>query len=246
MIAAIHQPEHMPWLGFFDKMRRVDLFVLLDTTQFAKDDFQNRNRIKTRQGPSWLTVPVYKSGVSKQQITETRICNERDWRRRSSTLIAENYRDAPYFSVHEGFFRHLYEREWSSLVELNLKALEYLKTALGLATAYVTASALGIRERGGTNTNLAICRAVGAQTYLSGKHGREYLDEDRFAEHDIQVEYQEFRHPVYPQLWGDFAPYMSVIDLLFNCGPTSLQIIAQANSQPLRPTEQRSLEGEVT
>jgi hypothetical protein len=243
MIIAIHQPEHMPWLGFFDKMRRVELFVLLDTTQFAKDDFQNRNRIKTREGPSWLTVPVYKSGASKQLITEARICNERDWRRRCFRIIAESYRDAPYFSVHEEFVRHLYEREWSSLVELNVVVLEYLKTALGLATTLVRASALGIHEQGGTNANLAICRAVGAHAYLSGKYGRHYLDESRFAEHDIRVEYQEFRHPVYPQLWGEFAPSMSAIDLLFNCGPTSLEIIAEANLQPLRSTELNLVEG---
>jgi hypothetical protein len=196
MIIAIHQPEHMPWLGFFDKMRRVELFVLLDTTQFAKDDFQNRNRIKTREGPSWLTVPVYKSGASKQLITEARICNERDWRRRCF-----------------------------------------------MATILVRASALGIHEQGGTNANLAICRAVGAHAYLSGKYGRHYLDESRFAEHDIRVEYQEFRHPVYPQLWGEFAPSMSAIDLLFNCGPTSLEIIAEANLQPLRSTELNLVEG---
>jgi hypothetical protein len=231
MIVAIHQPEHMPWLGFFDKMRRADLFVLLDTTQFAKDDFQNRNRIKTRQGPSWLTVPVYKSGASKQLITEVRICNETHWRRRCLRMVLESYREAPYFDAHEEFCRRLYEREWSSLVELNVEVLEYLKAALGLPTTLLTASALGIREHGGTNTNLAICRAVGAHAYLSGKHGRQYLDEDQFAEHNIEVQYQDFRHPVYPQLWGRFAPQMSVIDLLFNCGQTSLETIAGANAQ---------------
>jgi WbqC-like protein family len=229
MIVTIHQPEHMPWLGFFDKMRQADMFVLLDTTQFAKDDFQNRNRIKSCNGPAWLTVPVFKSGASTQLIAEARICNDRDWRRRCWRLIYENYRDAPHFAEHERFFQELYGRQWSALGELNIVVLEYLKAQLGLKTGVVTASGLGIRERGGTNTNFAICRAVGAHVYLSGKYGRGYLDERQFAEHGIQVVYQDFQHPVYPQLWGDFVPNMSVIDLLLNCGPMSLGFIEQAN-----------------
>jgi len=237
MIVAIHQPEHMPWLGFFDKMRQADAFVLLDTTQFAKDDFQNRNRIKTRNGPAWLTVPIFKSGASTQLIADARICNDRDWRRRCWRLIEESYRDAPCFRDYEPPLRELYDRQWSGLAELNIAAINHLSAQLGLKTTVLTASGLGIRERGGTNTNLAICRAVGAHVYLSGMHGKDYLDEGRFAEHGIQVVYQDFRHPVYPQLWGDFVPRMSIIDLLFNCGPRSSKVIADANPPTTRGDE---------
>jgi hypothetical protein len=233
MIVTIHQPEHLPWSGFFDKMRQADVFVLLDTTQFAKDDFQNRNRIKTNKGPVWLTVPVYKKGKSEQTILDVEICNDRNWRNRCWSLIYQNYRDAPYFAQHEEFFQELYARPWSRLVDLNLAVIRYLARQLGLATNLVMASSLKVYERGPTNVNLTICRLLGADEYLSGAFGKQYLDEAQFAEHGIRVRYQDFQHPVYPQLWGDFVPNMSVIDLLFNCGDASLNIIHQANPQPI-------------
>ncbi len=230
MFVTIHQPEHLPWLGFFDKLRQADLFVLLDTCQFAKDDFQNRNRIKTAQGPTWLTVPVYKAGRSEQAIIETQICNDRDWGRRSLALITQSYARSPFFATHRPFFTELYTQRWTSLVDLNITIISYLAEQFGLGNRFVRASALGIAERGPTQVNLAICRAVGATAYLSGRAGRTYLDETPFAEHGISVRYQEFQHPVYPQLWGDFVPGMSAIDLLFNCGPESLAILTAAST----------------
>lgn len=238
MIVTIHQPEHLPWLGFFDKMRQSDVFVLLDTVQFAKDDFQNRNRIKTRSGPTWLTVPVYKKGRSQQLIIDVEICNDRNWRNRCWRLIYENYKDAPHFAEHEPFFKELYSRKWSKLVDLNTTIIRYLADQLGLQTELVLASELGVYERGPTNVNLTLCCLLQAGVYLSGKYGREYLDESQFAEHGIEVRYQDFQHPVYPQLWGDFLSHMSVIDLLFNCGDASLEIIAEVNSPAVRTEAQ--------
>lgn len=231
MFVSIHQPEHMPWLGFFDKLRQVDLFVLLDTTQFAKDDFQNRNRIKTEAGPAWLTVPVYKRGRSEQLILDTEICNDRNWRSQCWSLLSRSYAQAPYFAQHRPFFAELYSHEWGSLVELNITIIEYLAEQLGLGGRFVRASALGVGERGPTRVNLAICRAAGATAYLSGRAGRDYLDEGQFAEHGIEVRYQEFQHPTYPQLWGGFVPAMSAVDLLVNCGPDSLRVLSEANAR---------------
>jgi len=237
MIVTIHQPEHLPWSGFFDKMRQADVFVLLDTTQFAKDDFQNRNRIKSAKGSVWLTVPVFKKGRSEQLIIDAEICNDRNWRNRCWSLIYQNYKDAPYFAEHKQFFEGLYARKWSRLVELNITIIRYLAEQLGLKTKLVMASELAVYERGSTNVNLTICRLLSADEYLSGKYGKQYLDETQFAEHSIKVRYQDFQHPVYPQLWGDFLSHMSVIDLLFNCGGASLEIIAQANSPAIRSEE---------
>jgi hypothetical protein len=230
MLVTIHQPEHLPWLGFFDKLRQAELFVLLDTCQFAKDDFQNRNRIKTGAGPAWLTVPVYKAGRSEQRIDEVAICNDRAWGRQHWAQLGAAYADAPHFAAHRPFFAELYGRAWASLAELNLALITYLAEQLGLGGRFVRASELGISERGPTRVNLSICRAVGATAYLSGQAGRSYLDEAQFAEHGIAVRYQEFRHPVYEQLWGEFRPAMSAVDLLFNHGPASLAILADANA----------------
>jgi hypothetical protein len=235
MFVTIHQPEHLPWLGFFDKLRQVDLFVLLDTTQFAKDDFQNRNRVKTAAGPAWVSVPVYKRGRSEQLILDVAICNDRNWRNQCWALISRSYADAPYFEQHRPFFAELYRRDWTSLAELNITLIAYLAEQLGLGGRFVRASTLGVCERGPTRVNLAICRAVGATAYLSGRAGRDYLDESQFAEHGIAVRYQEFRHPVYPQLWGPFAPAMSSLDLLFNCGPDSRRLLDEANQCAAEP-----------
>jgi hypothetical protein len=229
MIVTIHQPEHLPWLGFFDKMRQADVFVLLDTTQFAKDDFQNRNRIKTANGSTWLTVPVYKRGRSYQTILDTEICNDRNWRNSCWSQIQQNYRQAPYFAEHKAFFQDLYRQKWDRLVDLNAAIIGHIADQLGINTRIVTASELDIYERGSTTVNFTICRELGASAYLSGKHGKDYLDENLFHEHNIEVRYQDFQHPVYPQLWGEFQSHMSAIDLLFNCGADSLEIITSAN-----------------
>ena len=228
MIVTIHKPEHLPWLGFFDKMRQADVFVLLDNTQFSKNDFQNRNRIKTKNGSAWLTVPVYTSGRSKQLIKDTEISNLRDWRNRCWNLMYQSNVDAPFFDEHRPFFQELYGCQWSKLVDINIIIIEYLVKQLGLNTQIVRSSELGLYERGPTRVVFTICEELGADVYLSGKHGRDYLDETPFREQGISVEYQEFHHPVYPQLWGEFVPNMSVVDLLFNCGQASLEIIAES------------------
>lgn len=238
MIVTIHQPEHLPWPGFFDKMRQADVFVLLDTTQFAKDDFQNRNRIKTRSGSTWLTVPVFKKGASRQLIFDVEICNDQNWPNRCWSLIYQNYKDAPYFAEHQQFFKELYARKWSKLVDLNTTIIQYLAQQLGLNTKLVMSSELQVYERGANNVNLTICRLLGADMYLSGKYGKQYLDESQFARHGIKVRYQDFQYPVYPQLWGDFVSHMSVMDLLFNCGDASLEVIAQANLPPVQTEEE--------
>jgi hypothetical protein len=230
MIVAVHQPEHLPWLGFFDKMRQADVLVLLDTTQFSKHGFQNRNRVKTPAGAAYLTVPVFHAGRSDQRIEEVEICEDRKWRRRSWDLLRRSYADAPHFRPHAAFFQdQVYGRPWPRLAELNLLLIQYLAGQLGIATKIVRASELGIYERGGTAVLLRICRALGAGAYLSGRHGRDYLDESPFAADGIAVRYQDFRDPVYPQLWGAFVPQLSAVDLLFNLGERALDVIAAAN-----------------
>ncbi|HZM00228.1 MAG TPA: WbqC family protein [Planctomycetota bacterium] len=232
MIATMHQPEHLPWLGFFDKLRQCDVFVLLDTVQFARRDFQNRNRIKSPDGALWLTVPVASKGSFDQAIEDVEIVNDRDWRRKCWSAMQHNYARAPFFGDHQPFFEELYQREWTRLVDLNLTLIRYLAGQLGLGARLVTASELGIRDRGGTSVALACARAVGADTYLSGAFGRDYLDATQFAEASIAVRFQDFQHPTYSQQFGEFLPRLSAIDLLFNCGPESRAVIERANPSP--------------
>ena len=239
MIATMHQPEHLPWLGFIDKLRQCEAAVLLDTVQFAKRDFQNRNRIKGANGPIWLTVPVATKGSYEQDIESVAIVNDQDWRRKCWSAMEHSYRRAPHFAVHRAFFEDLYRREWTRLVDLNVTIIRYLAEQFGLGTRLVLASELGLRVRGGTEVALASCLAVGGTTYLSGAHGRDYLDEAQLAAAGIAVRYQDFQHPTYPQQYGEFVPSLSAVDLLFNCGPGSRAVIEAANPAPAAGASER-------
>lgn len=226
MIVTIHQPEHLPWLGFFDKIRQADVWVVLDHVQYRKNYFQHRNRILGDLGPIWITVPVLGKGRFGQPMNAVRIDNETNprWRHKCWSTIVQHYGKAPYFQDHQPFFADLYGREWTSLAELNETIIEYLIGALGFNVRRIRSSELGAEGARG-DLLLRICQEMGATTYLSGISGREYLDFCQFAAAGIEVRVQEFHHPVYRQLHQPFVPCLSAIDLLFNCGPGSLDAI---------------------
>ncbi len=226
MIASIHQPDYLPWLGFFDKISMCDVFVLLDNVQFSKNYFTNRNKIRTSQGWTWLTVPVLSKGKSEQRIDEVQINNisEKKWAEKQWKSIEQNYKKAPFFSAHADFFYQLYSKEWDSLTELNKTIIRYLAGAFGLKTKICEVAEIGADGKG-TELLFNICQAVGADTYLSGAFGKEYLDEELFTNQGIKVIYQEFSHPEYKQVFEPFIPGMSAIDLILNYGNDSLQVL---------------------
>lgn len=236
MIVAIHQPEHLPWLGFFHKMASADAFVLLDNVDYRHKYFQNRNRVRTHDGSAWLNVPVLRAGARSQPIAAVQIdqCQAR-WRQRCWRTLSLNYHRARYFDAHAPFFEALYEREWSSLAELNIHVIEYVCQVLGLRARLLRATQLHV-DGCGPQLILDIALRVGADAYVSGisgiaGHGREF--EPAFAERGITVLYQQFRHPVYSQQYEPFLPCMSVVDVLFNHGPASLDIISGAGVETL-------------
>lgn len=226
MRVAIHQPQYLPWLGYFDKMDQVDSFVLLDDVQFKKNEWQNRNRIKTAAGWQWLTVPVLHH--SSQRISDVKINPTVSWGRKHIQAVVSNYASAPFFDLHRPFFEDIYAREWDSLLELNLVTISYLVEALAIRTKLVLASSLplpaGVEA---TDRLVAICQALEADTYLSGAGGRGYLELTRFDEAGIRVHFQAFHTRPYPQCFGAFIPDLSIVDLLFNCNGDSLHILRQ-------------------
>jgi hypothetical protein len=226
MIVTVHQPEYLPWLGFFHKAQQADLLVLLDTVQYRKDYYQNRNRIRTRQGWTWLTVPVCKQPHATL-IRDVRIHNgDKKWKRKLWSLVSENYRRAPYFETYAPALHALHEQTWELLAPFNIPLIRLLLSLLGVDVKIVVSSGLDLPPvAGGTAVNLSICEALGASEYISGISGRDYLDEQAFREKNIRVLYQEFYHPIYRQLYEPFVPCLSVIDLLFNHGEKSLNII---------------------
>jgi hypothetical protein len=223
MIVAIHQPQFMPWLGYFDKIVRSDIFVFLDIVQFKKNEFQNRNKIKTAQGGMWLTVPVlYKY---PEHINEVKINNSIDWRKKHIRTLEINYQKAPY--CHDLFptLEEFYAGDAESLSEVNRKSVLILLRMLGVHKETKVASTLGDLPGKPSERLAAICEYYGTDTYLSGAGGRDYLDLEPFNKKGIKVVFQNFKHPIYPQLYGDFLANLSLLDLLFNCGPDSLNIL---------------------
>jgi hypothetical protein len=223
MIAAIHQPQFMPWLGYFDKILGSDIFVFLDNVQFKKNEFQNRNKIKTPQGWMWLTVPV--SYTYPERIDEVKINNRIGWRKKHVRTLAINYQRAPYFHDLFPAVERFYAADSEFISEVNRESVLLLLGMLGMHKKTQIASALGDFPEEPSERLAAICESLGADTYLSGAGGRNYLDLRPFNNRGIAVVFQVFIHPVYPQLYGDFIPSLSLLDLLFNCGLDSLNIL---------------------
>ena len=218
----MHQPQYLPWLGYFDKVDRADVFVLLGTVQYKKNEYQNRNRIKTAQGWQWLTVPVrYRF---PQRIDEVTISNDVNWRNKHRQAIVSNYAQAPFFHDYSPFFDEICDTEWERLVDLSTRTVTALTSHLGITTPVRDAAEWELSDDP-TGRLVDICRALDADTYLSGSGGREYLDLAQFSEAGVRVVFQNYRHPEYPQQFGPFEPHMSAVDLLLNCGPDSLDVL---------------------
>jgi hypothetical protein len=214
---CIHQPDFAPWIGFFDRLVRSDIYVVLDNVQFLRRGWHHRDKIKTANGPRWLTVPVRKKGKFDQRIDQAEIDNSTNWPREHLNTLRANYARAPFFKNHIGEIEEIYGSSWTSLADLNMALVHLFMKMFGIGTQIRTASSL--RPKGRSNELLVdILRTVGARRYLAGEGSRAYLDETLFNTHGIDVEWQSFRHPVYPQLHGDFVPGLSSFDFLLNCG----------------------------
>lgn len=225
MRIVVLQPGYLPWLGFFDQMARSDAFVVYDDVLFDKNGWRNRNRVKTRNGVTWLTVPVLLGEHDHQPpIREVRIDARSRWQKKHLETIRQNYGRSPHFQPLFDRLSAVLSSPWELLIDLDLAVIDVLREALGLTTPMVRASELGIQgER--VERLVAICRRMGADAYLSGNAAQDYLDEPMFGQAGITVHWQDYVHPVYPQMHGEFVPYLSTLDLLFNCGPDSLAIL---------------------
>jgi len=217
MILSVHQPQYLPWLGFFHKIAKSDIFVFLDDVQYKKREFQNRNKIRTKDGWLWLTVPVITKGKYTQKILEVEIDNTSDWAIEHFRSIELNYSKAEFFKEHRNFFESLYKKKWEKLIDINLEIIKYIMNCWNIKTPVYFSSSLNL-QTSKTQRIIDICKHFKADTYLSGSGGKDYLEESLFHQNNIKLIYQKFEHPVYQQCFSGFEPYMSAIDLLFNCG----------------------------
>jgi len=224
---AIHQPQYLPWLGHFAKLAAADCWIFLDTVQYEKNGWQNRNRIKTLRGAQWLTVPV--KAALGTLIRDVEIDVAQPWARKHCTALRVNYARAPYFARYFAELEELIRRPWRLLADLNVEVTRFLAGAVGLSRRMVRASELPSASADPTGRLLDLCRAVGAETYLAGQDGARYMDMEQFRAGRVAVLAQEYQHPTYTQLDGDFLPFLSVVDLLLSHGESSLEILRQGD-----------------
>lgn len=216
MKVAIHQPNYLPWWGFFEKMSRADVFVLLDTVQFSKDSFTQRTRIRTKDGWMWLTIPVRKEYHFKP-INEVRLPEDGKWMKKHKASIVANYSKCDHYD--EWLVDGYYGQEPRTLREFNEAGIFYLKKKLGIATRIVRASELGIATGlKATDLIIDIVKKAGGDTYISGSGGDKYQDASGYEANGIKLEYASIRPEEYKQRWGGFQPYMSALDRIFNVG----------------------------
>lgn len=229
MVIGILQPGYLPWLGFFEQLYRSDVFVIYDDVQYDKNGWRNRNRVKTANGIQWLTVPVLLNFTEHPRICDVRIDNGSKWRKKHLETIRQSYARTPFFKEYFGIFEDTYGRDWEYLIDLDIHLIQALAQAAGIPEKpMVRSSALGI-EGGRVDRLIKICRHFNADTFYEGASGVNYIDPAVFLDSGITVRFQEYHHPEYKQLYGDFVPYLSLVDLLFNCGDSSLDVLIGNN-----------------
>ena len=219
MKVVINQSNYLPWKGYFDLIHDADLFIFHDDLQYTKNDWRNRNKLKTAAGASWFTIPV---GADEHRlICEVRLPADDDWAQRHWRRLEENYRHAPFFARYAPFFRSVYlERRWATLSELNQYLIEAIaREFLGITTRFADSRTYALKEKKQERV-LELLRATGATSYISGPAAKSYLEESRFTAAGLKLVWKDYTgYPEYPQRHPPFEPAVSIIDLLFNTGP---------------------------
>lgn len=215
MICSIHQPNYIPYLWLFAKLAQSDIFVFYDNAQYTKGDYHNRNTIKWPNGPILLSLPVQvKLGQTINEVTfDARILPKH------LKTIQESYRKASFFNEIHPIVEEIYSYQSNSIADFNRMTITKIASFISPKVKLVLLSEiLPVLETKSTEALVDICRAVSATHYISWAWGKGYLDPLLFEAAKIWLEFQDFHHPIYPQLWGDFLPYMSILDALYNVG----------------------------
>ncbi len=227
MIIATHQPIFLPWPGLFFKAMKTDCMVLLDAVQFPRGrSWMTRNRLKSEQGELLLSVPVHRKGRGLQAVHDVEVLKATDWRRKHVRSIQQRYANAPYLDDYLPVIKQIYTHDHDRLVTLNLEFIRFLWDVFSLKTELVLQTEIGVTGRG-TELIVRICERLGGKRYLMFPMAAKYLHSTEMMQAGIQLCTVPFYPPVYPQLWGDFIPNLSALDLVLNCGPASLDILSR-------------------
>src|SRR5882672_4584783 len=210
---AILQSNYLPWKGYFDIIGMVDEFIIYDEVQYTKNDWRNRNRIKTPSGSQWITIPVYQKSLM-QKISETQISNYK-WATKNWNSLKANYSKAPYFKFYSPYFEDFYRTvETPFLAQINISLIKITCDILAIKTK-ISSSAEYNLIGDPTEKLVSLCKQSQASSYLSGPAAKNYLREDLFKQECIEIEWMDYRgYPEYPQLYPPFEHHVSIVDLL--------------------------------
>ncbi len=225
---AILQPNYIPWKGVFDLASRVDVFVFYDDVQYTVKDWRNRNIVKSPNGPIWLTVPVLSKGRRDQLICDALIDLESNWQEKHLKTLVNCYSKARFFRQYEYLLQELYlGTKWERIAELDIHATRLLARALDIEVEWVIASDLAqVGSKDGEKV-LNICNLLRCDYFLNGPSSRAFMNERLFTERGVSLDFIEYDYPEYPQLFGSFVHQVSVLDVLFNCGPEARQMVCR-------------------
>ncbi len=221
MIMSAHQPAYLPWLGYIDKIKRSDVFIFLDTVQYEKNSYTNRNKIKTANGPIWLSIPVIKTDHFDKIMSEMPIDQKSRWQRKHLNSIQMSYSKAPHFKELFPKLQELYSADYDNLVDATWDHLMFWLDVLDIHTKVIKSSSLDVSSKK-SDFVFDLCKAVDADYYISGAMGKDYLETEKFNKAGITVEFQDYKHPIYPQLHGEFLPNMGIVDFAMNAEDYSI------------------------
>ena len=227
MKAVILQPSYIPWRGYFDQIRRADVFVFYDDVQYDKRGWRNRNQIILPNGKQWLTIPVHSRGSQTENIPihQIKISWDSPWNEDHLKSIRQAYRKAPFFHQYERLLEEFYNRHDEYLAEFTMETTIALARQIGIQnTRFMRSSSLQV-EGVKTDRLISILKTIGADQYLSGPSARDYIETEKFVSANIALEYMEYNYPEYPQLIQPFSPNVSILDLLFMTGKEALSYI---------------------
>jgi hypothetical protein len=226
MIVGIHQPNYLPGVSYFTKILQSDVFILLDTVQFSKGNWTNRNRIKSPHGEIMLTVPISIKGQSFQKISEINInMNEPNWRKKHLKTLEQYYSKGNYYHQYLSLLKDIYSQDWKLLSIMNIWIIKEICSLLNIQKEIICATDLTSTDLSATDLLIFLTKEVGGDSYLSGQGGRKYLEVEKFLASGVKLVYAKFTAAPYPQLYGGFIPNLSVVDLLLNEGPNAIEIL---------------------
>tara|TARA_R100001163_G_C5050254_1_gene187137 strand:+ start:128 stop:859 length:732 start_codon:yes stop_codon:yes gene_type:complete len=230
-ILVAHQPEFFPWLGFISKARMGDVYYILDTVQFMKEHWHSRNKIRKKDGWLWISTPVLQSKSKLLMWPEARIDNSKNWKRKQLNSIRMCYSRAEYFEDIFSELEEIYSKDYEYLIDFSEEIIKYAFKKFDINIPIYRTSKLieNGKDISGKKSDLIIkmCKSAGARTFVFGQDGKTYIEKDKFDNENINYVFQKFSHPKYNQRYEGFESHMSFIDLLFNYGPKSKEMLGE-------------------